>query len=428
MSTQYSFVQSHHGNVLDKSTSRSLLTRSNNTSNEDKVPRSQARSSDQERMYEPFKTTLEGFPVNNKLKTGKYATSIDDRGYLSGRTSPELTDIVYEFSLNDQTIMWDYCTGLVHLTGIWKALGNSKADIVRLVDNHPELEGVIRRIRGGFLKVQGTWVPFELCKKLALRTCYTIRHALISVFGPDFPGQCLKPDVRGYGTLTLDDSGIDNKKRKRKKVESVPQPATRKLSEREKRPRLEASDRTSTIASDASVCSETKMTPPPMPRVIDVAISRPSTAELLDLLRASRSLQKISMGSDASWDPEGNEAYGGEFDLSGTGTTFHWDGMMVGNRGLDVIGSEHGESTDSPIQQPLSMSRKFSATPSTSTECGAITPPNSFVVAHVGMGPVPASTIGRGHWSPPEKIARYTYSSSPKNTLQTSGIDILSSW
>lgn len=34
--------------------------------------------------YEPYTITAQGFPVNNKLKKAKYATSIDDRGYLAG--------------------------------------------------------------------------------------------------------------------------------------------------------------------------------------------------------------------------------------------------------------------------------------------------------------------------------------------------------
>lgn len=45
--------------------------------------------------------------------------------------------------------------GYVHFTGIWKALGNSKADIVKMVDSNPELK--VKKIRGGFLKIQGTW-------------------------------------------------------------------------------------------------------------------------------------------------------------------------------------------------------------------------------------------------------------------------------
>lgn len=63
--------------------------------------------------------------------------------------------LVYEYTVGNQPIMWDRETGFVHFTGIWKCLGNSKADIVRVVDSNPELG--VTKIRGGFLKIQGTW-------------------------------------------------------------------------------------------------------------------------------------------------------------------------------------------------------------------------------------------------------------------------------
>lgn len=123
----------------------------------------------------------------------KYSTSVDPRYFLT----------VYQYSINGQLVMWDYYTGYVHLTGLWKAIGNSKADIVKLVDNSPDLEPLIRRVRGGFLKIQGTWLPFDTAKALASRTCYTIRYALVCIFGPDFPDSCLKPHEPGFGQLQL---------------------------------------------------------------------------------------------------------------------------------------------------------------------------------------------------------------------------------
>lgn len=35
--------------------------------------------------YKPHTVTAQGFPVNNKVKKAKYATSIDNRGYLAGK-------------------------------------------------------------------------------------------------------------------------------------------------------------------------------------------------------------------------------------------------------------------------------------------------------------------------------------------------------
>ena len=310
--------------------------------------------------------------------------------------------VVYEFQLNDQTIMWDYATGFVHLTGIWKALGNSKADIVKLVDNHPELEGVIRRIRGGFLKIQGTWVPYDLCRQLATRTCYTIRHALISVFGPDFPEDCLKPDARGYGTLTLNDSGVD-KKRKKRKTSGMDEgilatPIRPRASEREKKPRLThaAIDQISLSSSGSEYSADSPparvrddhTSPPPIPAILDLPhLSQyPDTTELLDLLRATRSLQRLSTGSKEKWTDEG-----GQFNVAGINVTFHWDG----SDSLSVIDDD--ELTLPPILNEVlphgmtrgKLSRKFSSATQASS-LGAITPPQQYQQTEIQIRRIPS--------------------------------------
>ncbi|KAK9234349.1 hypothetical protein V1525DRAFT_383543 [Lipomyces kononenkoae] len=150
----------------------------------------------------------------------RYATSVDDRHFLT----------VFEYMVNGQWIMWDYYSGYVHLTGLWKAIGNTKADIVKLVDNSPDLEPVIRRVRGGFLKIQGTWLPFTIARTLASRTCYHIRFALIPLFGPDFPDSCLKPDEPGFGQLQLTLTDSTRRRRKRTLHEGEDQPRRRRAS------------------------------------------------------------------------------------------------------------------------------------------------------------------------------------------------------
>lgn len=135
----------------------------------------------------------------------KYATSVDERNFLT----------VYEFMVNNQWVIWDYYTGYVHLTGLWKAIGNNKADIVKLVENSPDLEPLIRRVRGGFLKIQGTWLPFPIAKALASRTCYHIRFALIPIFGETFPDSCLQPHEPGFGQLQMHLSTTTKRRRKR---------------------------------------------------------------------------------------------------------------------------------------------------------------------------------------------------------------------
>lgn len=387
---------------------------------------------------------------------------MDETTFPVGAT---LTRTVYEFQLNDQTIMWDYSSGIVHLTGIWKALGNSKADIVRLVDNHPELEGVIRRIRGGFLKIQGTWVPYELCRRLAIRTCYPIRHALISVFGPSFPDECLKPGTKGYGTLTLDDSAIDKQRKKRKiipgtKVDLFKTSASSppRIGVRQRRPRMAHAPRArrSSVLSSSSASSaagstptigqkslDKKSSPPPIPQIVDLETNGfcPSHSDLLDLLRASRSLQKISAGADGEWTQQG-----GRFNLNGTNATFQWDGSDT----LDVVDHETFESSPQMSSEswdmPPGMTRNFSTH---SGDCfGPLTPPptyqdlNVVSIRHVPSIPepyvpgaaAPVAPVRRPQeWrgkeyvgSAPFEVLRPKPPMGPQ--IKTLGIDLLRSW
>ncbi|CEP15588.1 hypothetical protein [Parasitella parasitica] len=127
-----------------------------------------------------------------KVKKAKYSTSLDPRGYIP----------VYEYLINGQPIMWDRESGYVHFTGIWKALGNSKADIVKMVDSNPELK--VKKIRGGFLKIQGTWIPYEYAYILCKRTAWMIRKDLVALFGPGFLNDALDPSNPEYGCLLLD--------------------------------------------------------------------------------------------------------------------------------------------------------------------------------------------------------------------------------
>ncbi|KAG9014910.1 hypothetical protein FRB90_005150 [Tulasnella sp. 427] len=73
-----------------------------------------------------------------------------------------------------------------------------------MVEAQPELASQIRRVRGGYLKIQGTWLPYEVALKLARR--------------PTFPDTCLAPDQPGYGQV------IPSTGRKIKRSNSQAQP------------------------------------------------------------------------------------------------------------------------------------------------------------------------------------------------------------
>lgn len=135
--------------------------------------------------FRPYAST------RHHVTKGRYITSNDSRGYIP----------VYEYPLNGQWIMMDIDDGYILWTGIWKALGNSKADIVKMIDSQPDLAQVIRRVRGGYLKIQGTWMPYEVALRLSRRVAWPIREDLIPLFGPTFPSTCLSPDQPGYGQI-----------------------------------------------------------------------------------------------------------------------------------------------------------------------------------------------------------------------------------
>lgn len=172
-------------------------------------------------MQQDTYTTMSPLPSSSRFQLyqtakhhvtkGRYITSNDARGYIP----------VFEYPLNGQWIMMDIDDGYVLWTGIWKALGNSKADIVKMVDSHPELASVIRRVRGGYLKIQGTWMPYEVALRLARRVAWPIREDLIPLFGPSFPDSCLSPDQPGYGKL-LPTSG--NRRRARRAPQTMQSP------------------------------------------------------------------------------------------------------------------------------------------------------------------------------------------------------------
>lgn len=266
------------------------------------------------------------------IKTLKYATGIDERNFIT----------VYEYQVMDQSIIWDYYTGYVHLTGIWKALGNSKADIVKLLDGSPELEPVFRRVRGGFLKIQGTWVPYDVARTLALRICYPIRYALIPLFGANFPGECLRPHERGYGQLQMRKVGVVPHRR-RSSSSSTNEPPRRSSNPEGRRGSNSRLSRVRTLSSPyrspkfhdqlpmaAPDCAidddseddseERTSSPPPMPRKLsfmDARVVMASPSEFVEMLQATRSLQQLSVGS--KW-----KSQGGGFECEGK--QFLWDG------------------------------------------------------------------------------------------------------
>lgn len=235
-------------------------------------------------------------PRPDAITPHKYATSVDERNFLT----------VFEYAVRENFVIWDYYTGYVHLTGLWKAAGNSKADIVKLLDSCPELEPVLRRVRGGFLKIQGTWVPYEVARRLALRVCWPIRFSLVPLFGATFPQECLKPHQLGFGQLQLrrqSDSATDIYRKQGSAL-----------------PRLRTLSSPSTAApyvpimSNCASSNESVAIEEELPR-LTLASETSSPTEVLQMLQATKSLQKL-----AGFDQQG------ALDIECSGRVFRWDG------------------------------------------------------------------------------------------------------
>lgn len=59
------------------------------------------------------------------------------------------------------------------------------------------LSDVMHRIRGGYIKIQGTWLPLPMAKLICSWFCFPIRYMLVPIFGEDFPQLCENSRSRG---------------------------------------------------------------------------------------------------------------------------------------------------------------------------------------------------------------------------------------
>lgn len=185
--------------------------------------------------------------------------SITTKKYCASALDPtRLHLVVYEYPLGGRWVIWDCETGYVHLTGLWRAAlqeqameqlragvpsvrPNTKADIIKLLELTPkDLHQCIKRVRGGLLKIQGTWLPHRLCEQLARRFCYYIRFLLVPIFGPAFPLRCLAPQDEGFGELRFDNIDMSQVPTQPTPMARVPRVVWRSMSAPEPFPAIES--------------------------------------------------------------------------------------------------------------------------------------------------------------------------------------------
>ncbi|KFH47732.1 Transcriptional repressor-like protein [Hapsidospora chrysogenum ATCC 11550] len=58
----------------------------------------------------------------------------------------------------------------------------------------------------------GYWVPYSCARAVCATFCHPIAGALIPIFGPDFPRDCVKPDSPRYGRMDIDERIINEAK------------------------------------------------------------------------------------------------------------------------------------------------------------------------------------------------------------------------
>ncbi|KAL2259457.1 hypothetical protein VTK26DRAFT_6855 [Humicola hyalothermophila] len=111
------------------------------------------------------------------------------------------------------TVMWDYSVGLVRMTPFFKCRGYSKTTPAKMLNQNPGLKDITYSITGGAIKAQGYWMPFACAKAVCATFCHKIAGALIPLFGPQFPLECISEKEPGYGRMIIDRNIIYQAKR-----------------------------------------------------------------------------------------------------------------------------------------------------------------------------------------------------------------------
>ncbi|KUJ17006.1 uncharacterized protein LY89DRAFT_718712 [Mollisia scopiformis] len=104
----------------------------------------------------------------------------------------------------EYTVMWDYNIGLVRITPFFKCCKYSKTTPAKMLNMNPGLKEITHSITGGALAAQGYWMPYACALAVCTTFCSHIAGALIPIFGPTFPSQCVPPEAPEHGRMIID--------------------------------------------------------------------------------------------------------------------------------------------------------------------------------------------------------------------------------
>ncbi|CAK7235200.1 hypothetical protein SBRCBS47491_009211 [Sporothrix bragantina] len=135
-----------------------------------------------------------------------YASGKKDFFEKTGRESFEVFQYVFKVPGDDKEyhVMWDYNIGLVRMTPFFKCCKYSKTTPAKMLNLNPGLRDITHSITGGSIMAQGYWMPFTCAKAVCATFCYHIAGALIPIFGPDFPSECLPPQSTDFARMVID--------------------------------------------------------------------------------------------------------------------------------------------------------------------------------------------------------------------------------
>ncbi|KAH6666307.1 hypothetical protein B0J14DRAFT_200750 [Halenospora varia] len=121
----------------------------------------------------------------------------------TGRESFEVFQYIFKVPGNEKdfTVMWDYNIGLVRITPFFKCCNYSKTTPAKMLNMNPGLKEITHSITGGALAAQGYWMPYSCALAVCTTFCAHIAPALIPIFGPSFPSQCVPQPEHGRWTI-----------------------------------------------------------------------------------------------------------------------------------------------------------------------------------------------------------------------------------
>src|ERR1044071_9151436 len=110
-----------------------------------------------------------------------------------------------------------------------------------MLNQNPGLKEITYSITGGSITAQGTldptlypprmlmqvlgyWMPYYCAKAVCATFCHQIAGALVPLFGPSFPSECIPEGVPGYKRMVIDPEIVVRARREAAQIFDRPVP------------------------------------------------------------------------------------------------------------------------------------------------------------------------------------------------------------